>query len=183
MGKYMLLSEVIKAAKFKIDEGSEYLWNCYGVNARLLDFSKDKNAIDEGSVSCVFDDKTQQVYEVTIFTRDNKSYRWIDPDYVDALKNECNKRDIPFEFWGDDNENKWVNLDHTKDVFRKVEQVIETGNCDDDVTIDIDIDDESMLKLCLMAHERNITLNELMTEILQDAIDRAKIIVENNQNK
>lgn len=37
--------------------------------------------------------------------------------------------------------------------------------------IDVDISDEELLRLTLMAHERNITLNDLINHLLRDYMD------------
>jgi predicted HicB family RNase H-like nuclease len=42
------------------------------------------------------------------------------------------------------------------------------------VTITIDIDDDLLLKLALMAHERRITLNALIVKLLNKHIKRTK---------
>lgn len=177
----MQLYEIIQAANFKITEGSEYLWKCYGANARILDFSDFKG--EDAGVSCIFDFETKMVYEVSIYTKNHKYYRWIDSDYIEAYKNECQEKNVSFSFVVEDEEIKWINLDNTRDVFRKASQVIDTGDCDDEVTIVLDLDDDLLLSLCMMAHEKDITLNMLMKEILQDVISRAKNVLEDSQVK
>ena len=42
---------------------------------------------------------------------------------------------------------------------------------DNTVTVEIDLEDDVLLKLALEAHKRNITLNDLCVEILQAYID------------
>ena len=176
----MQLSDIIQSAKYKIVDGSEYLWNCFGNNTRILDFSGFESEQNSG-VSCMFDSKTQQVYEVNIYTNNDKWYRWIDEEYIEKYKEECASRNISFSISSDDS--TWVDLDNIQDVYRKVEQVIETGNCDNEVTIEIDIENDLLLKLSLMAHKRNITLNDLFKEILEDAVNRAEEIIKNNTKK
>lgn len=181
----MLLYELLRIANFKISGGSEFLWKCYGLNARILDFSESSGqSIDHCSgVSCVFDSETQQVYEVNIYeanlyTENNKWYRWIDADFIEDYKKECSEREVPFELAIDDK--KWTDLEYIEDVLRKVPQVIETGSCDDDVTIKLDLNNDELLTLCMYAHEKNITLNDLIKEILEAATIKAKKIIEDN---
>lgn len=166
----MILSEIVQAAKFKITEGSEFLWNCFGNNARYLDFS---TKIGNSGASCVFDADTQQVYKVEIYSSNNKWYRWIDEDFIQAIKKESAVRDVDFSQALDDTQ--WIELDNVEDVFRKTTQVIESGICDDDVTITLDLDRDLLLELSLMAHERNITLNTLIVEVIQNAVDYRSI--------
>lgn len=40
------------------------------------------------------------------------------------------------------------------------------------VDIDIEIEEDILLDLCLMAHDRDITLNQLIGEIIQKRLDR-----------
>ena len=42
------------------------------------------------------------------------------------------------------------------------------------VNIEIDLDDNIILKLALMAHERDITLNELLCESIKDGISQGE---------
>ena len=46
---------------------------------------------------------------------------------------------------------------------------------DGKVDVEIDLDDETILKLALEAHKRDITLNNMIEIILQEAIDRHKV--------
>jgi len=38
------------------------------------------------------------------------------------------------------------------------------------VNVELDLDDEVLVKLALLAHEKDITLNQVMVEILENAI-------------
>ena len=40
------------------------------------------------------------------------------------------------------------------------------------IQVPIDLDNDTMLKLCMEAHERNITLNDMVGLILQEVIDK-----------
>jgi len=39
-------------------------------------------------------------------------------------------------------------------------------------TIEIDLDDDLLMKLFLLAHERDITLNQLINDILRDYLEK-----------
>ena len=39
------------------------------------------------------------------------------------------------------------------------------------VDIDLELEEDLLLNLCLMAHERDITLNQLFGEIIQKMVD------------
>lgn len=92
----MTLSEILLASEFKIIGGCQYLWPCFGPNARYLDIgfgSTDQVA------SVVFDSLTQEVYSTEIF-HDTQAWRWIDSRYVLDYTNECRERGInPYRAW------------------------------------------------------------------------------------
>ena len=50
-----------------------------------------------------------------------------------------------------------------------------TTEIDNRVDVDIDLDDETILKLALEAHKRDITLNKMIEILLQEAIDRYNV--------
>jgi hypothetical protein len=93
----MHIKEMIEATKYKITDGSEYLWACYGKTARFLDFEKTE-AI---TASCVFDTKTQEIYEATLMIN-LVGYRWINPKYLENLKAEYIERDLDMSLCIDD---------------------------------------------------------------------------------
>ena len=50
------------------------------------------------------------------------------------------------------------------------------------VTVEIDLDDDVLLKLALEAHRRNLTLNDLCIEILQNYVD-GKLKIETDEQR
>jgi hypothetical protein len=78
------LEDFNQLIEYKITSGSEYLWKCFGPNARSLDSHK---------ASAVFDAKTLDVY--TIETEvDDIQYRWIHPKYKELHDNEASRRGV-----------------------------------------------------------------------------------------
>jgi hypothetical protein len=94
----MHIKEMIEATKFKVSDGSEYLWSCYGNNARFMDFGDEDDAV---TASCVFDTKTQEVYEVSLVVN-MKAIRWINPKYLNALQSEYVARELDIGLFIDD---------------------------------------------------------------------------------
>jgi hypothetical protein len=87
----MKLIDVLQAAKGRVSGGSEFQWKCWD-DAQFMDLSD----IDgEEIAGCVFNRKTHDVYSVEAHVYDDKiSYRWVDPDWKQALKDEANARGI-----------------------------------------------------------------------------------------
>jgi len=94
----MKLKDFLKATGYRISGGGEFLWDCYGENAFIIDFSKRKLV-----ASVVYDTKTQNVYQMT-FADESKSepYRYSNPRYLKKHKNEAKKRGHRFaQAWDD----------------------------------------------------------------------------------
>lgn len=101
----LTLADVGPILGWQIDDGSEFLWKCYGPAARFLDFQDDG---DEPSwqVTLVFDTTTTRVLEVSAYREDDlkpwQPWRWIDPEYRSAHLEECEDRSIsPNTAWDD----------------------------------------------------------------------------------
>lgn len=170
----MHVSQIINAAQAKICGGSAFNWKCYGPNARFLDFD---GLVDPDTTSCVFDCDTQEVYEASICGEDvSHAMRWVNPKYFDAMVAEAQERGVnEFVAW---DETSWVfftNEDEFLDVVSdyyyqklEVEETDETG----DVTVDLDLETE--LGLYRAAHAQDITLNQLVNNILRAEIEKHK---------
>ena len=81
---------------YKIGEGYEYRWDCYGQNACGLEWARSDLA---ASASIIYDTKTQAVYEMSVWDcREErpKIYRWIRPEYIKKYKKESKERGFKF---------------------------------------------------------------------------------------
>jgi predicted HicB family RNase H-like nuclease len=83
---------------------------------------------------------------------------------------KCDER----EAWEDVN---YVDLEVDEDFLEKMTAIMLEQEYDTMVSIPLDLGKEELHTLMLMAHEKNITLNEMVAEVLQAAIDHAKEIV------
>ena len=165
----MHLSKVNQALNHRISGGSEYQWDCYGYNVRFLDYES-----DYAHASVVFDTQTQIVYEAQVNSKDEdvKPYRWLNPDTKEKYLAECKERNIdPNNAW--DNVS-WVDTETTEDFLEKAEAIINGVEFDTRIKVPLDLDKEELFKLMSMAHERDLTLNELVEDILWDVINTHK---------
>jgi hypothetical protein len=165
----MNLEQVNNLFQHRITDGSEYLWHCYGDNVRSIDYTS-KHAC--GYV--VFDTETQTVYEVSVspvagsWNVEPKPYRYINPDYQAAYKQEATNRGIdPNEAWDDI---KWVDLETEEDFIEKATAMFKGEKFDTRIQVPLDLDNDTMLKLAMEAHKRDITLNKMVEEILRNMI-------------
>jgi hypothetical protein len=87
------MKEWMELVGYRITEGSDYCWECYGTHAYSLD---SWNGDHDGHSFCItFDQKTQEVYEVQAHDYlHQRAYRMINPDYVKKHKKECKRKGV-----------------------------------------------------------------------------------------
>jgi len=118
----MHLSKVNECLSHRIVGGSEYLWKCFGYNARFLDYES-----DFAYASVVFNPMTGEVYQAELSAKndDQLPYRWIDPMYKQAHVDEGKERDVdPAVAWDGV---KWVDLDLAEDWLTKSHTIFNMG--------------------------------------------------------
>ena len=159
----------MEICNYRITEGSDYQWECYGPNAYTLDsWNGDQ---DGHSFSIYFDTRTQEVYEVQIHDyRNQRAYRMINPEFVKKHKKEAKRREVEYkEAW--DNVD-YVDLEVDDDWIQKA-LAVEAGEVyDTRVSVPLVLDRDQMFDLMTMAHERDMTLNELVEFVLKEEIKR-----------
>ena len=168
------MKEWMELVGYRITEGSDYMWQCYGSNAYALDSWNGEQ--DGHSFTVIFDTKDQTVYEVQAHDYVNdRAYRMINEDFQKKNKKEAKKRDI-------DKDNAWDDVDYVDievdDDFIQKCLAIKTGeDYDTRVSVPMDFSDEELLTYMKLAHEQDITFNQLVERALREAIDRAGITV------
>lgn len=162
------LKEWMEVVGYRITEGSNYGWDCYGPNSYSLD---SWNGDHEGcSFSVIFDTKTQEVYEVQSHDFKNKrAYRIINPEFQKKHRKECKRRDVNLnEAWEDVD---YVDLETEDDWLEKARAISSGEYYDTRVSIPVDFTDEELLKYMKMAHDRDMTFNAFIEEALRHAIE------------
>ncbi len=153
---------------YKITEGSEYCWQCFGPNAYRLDSWNQEQ--DGHTVSIIFDTRTHVVYEATAYDyQRNRAYRLINPDFKLAHDNEATERDVDInQAWDDVN---YVDLDVVDDFIQKAVAIVNDEDYDTRVSVPVDFTDEELLTYMKMAHDRDMTFNQFVEQALRAAID------------
>ena len=166
------LKDYIEAIEYKVTGGSEYTWHCFGDNARYLDCSDSETSDGTYSVTAVFNNETQQVYCIEAWDYVNdREYRWIDPEYQKAFKKECKKNNVdPNE----STERNFIDLEISEDILEKINAIVNNRPYDSRVKVPVDFSDEELLQYMKLAHEMDITFNELIERALREAIDEQK---------
>jgi len=162
----MHLSKVNEALEHKIAGGSEFQWQCWP-NARYLDYET-----EYAHASVVFNIDTQEVYvaEVNDKADVHKPYRWMNPLYKQWHVDEAKERGVdPNQAW--DNTN-WYDLETQEDWLEKARSIMRGEDFDTRVQVPLNLEKDELYKLMQMAHERDVTLNQMVEILLQEMIDR-----------
>jgi len=167
------LKEWMEIVDYKITEGSDYNWSCYGHDAYSLDsWNGDQ---DGHSFTVIFDNKTQTVYEVQAHDYvNNRAYRMIDPDFKQAHDAESGVRSVlGNQAWDDVN---YIDLEVDDDFIQKCLAIREGKTYDVRVSVPLDLEDDLLFDLMKRAHEKDVTLNKMVEALLQEAIDNAEML-------
>ena len=167
------LKEWMELVDYRITEGGDYGWRCYGHNAHMLDsWNGDQ---DGHSFSVIFDTKTQVVYEAQAHDYvNNRAYRLVNPEFKAAHDQEADQRDVTLsEAWDDVH---YTDLDVVDDFVQKGLAIRDGEDYDTRVQVQVEFSDDELLTYMKIAHDRDITFNELVEIALQDAIDQYRML-------
>jgi len=163
------MKEWMELVDYKITEGSDFCWNCYGDDAYMLDSWNGEQ--DGHSFTVIFDTKTQVVYEVQAHDYvHQRAYRMVNDDFRKKLKKEARKRNIDKNTaWDDVN---YVDLEVDDDFIQKCLSIKAGEDYDTRVSVPLELDDDMLFDLMKMAHEHDVTLNEMVEVVLRQVIDQ-----------
>ena len=164
------MKEWMELVDYKITEGGVYGWSCYGPNAYTLDSWNGVHGEGGYSFSIVFSTKTQKVYEVTMcdYTND-RAYRMIAENKQEKHRKEAeSKSELANQAWDDVD---YVDLDVDDDFIQKALAIRTGESYDTRVQVAVDFSDEELLQYMKIAHERDITFNELVENALRQVIE------------
>jgi hypothetical protein len=165
------LRDFMEIVDYRITEGSDFLWQCFGSKAYRLDsWESDR---DSHTVSVVFDPNTQTVYQMEAHDYPGeKSFRWTHPDYREAHTAEARERDVNVQqAWDHVN---FVDIESAEHLLRISRAIVQGQPYDQQVSVPIDLTDEEWYQLMRQAHEHDVTLNQWVQQLLERAILDAK---------
>ena len=167
------IKEFMEVIDYRITEGSEYMWSCYGSNAYRLDSWNGVHGKGGYSFSIVFSTKTQKVYEVSAYDYTNdRAYRMINPKNQEKHRKEALARDVNLDqAWDDVN---YIDLEVDDDFIQKCLSIKAGEDYDTRVSVPVDFTDEELLTYMTMAHERDMTFNQFVEQALREAIENVK---------
>jgi hypothetical protein len=163
------IKEWMELVDYKITEGSDYGWSCYGPNAYTIDSWNGVHGDGGYSFSIVFSTKTQKVYEVTgCDYTNNRAYRMIVENKRDKHRAESIERNVNLnEAWDDVD---YTDLEVDDDFIQKCLAIKAGKEYSTDVSVPIDLPDHVLLEAALNAHRQNITLNEYINNALREML-------------
>lgn len=163
------MKEWMELVDYKITEGSDFCWNCYGNDAYMLDSWNGEQ--DGHSFTVIFDTKTQVVYEVQAHDYvHQRAYRMVNEEFRKKLKKEARKRDVDKNMaWDDVN---YVDLEVDDDFIQKCLSIKAGEDYDTRVVVPLELDDGMLFNLMKMAHEHDVTLNQMVEVVLRQVIDQ-----------
>ena len=161
------LKDFMETVDYRITEGSEYCWTCYGNHAYTLSYWNQDH--DGHSLAIIFDTCTHEVYEVQAHDyKRNRAYRLINLNYKANYDAEATTRGINAnEAWDEVN---YIDLETDKDFLDKAQRIISGDDYDTRVDVPLRMDDDALFELMKRAHEQDITLNQLVEDILRNVI-------------
>jgi hypothetical protein len=165
------MKEWMELVDYKITEGSDYGWSCYGPNSYMLDSWNGIYTTGGYSFSIVFSTKTQKVYEVSVcdYTND-RAYRMINPKNVEKHRKEAESKTVlANQAWDDVN---YVDLEVVDDFIQKCQAIKSGQEYDTRVSIPVTFSDEDLLTYMKLAHEKDITFNQLIEQALIAVIEK-----------
>jgi len=167
------MKEWMELVDYRITEGGDYGWQCFGPNAYQL--SSWNGLHDKGgwSFNIVFSTKTQKVYEVTVcdYTR-NRAYRMIVENKQEKHRKEAeHKSELANQAWDDV---EYVDLEVVDDFIQKCLAIRAGEDYSTDVSVPIDLPDDLLLFAFKAAHAENMTFNDWMNKMLKSFIDKVK---------
>ena len=167
----MLLKTFMEIVNYRITEGSDYQWSCFGPNAYMLD-SWDGRHEDGHSLSITFDTRTQVVYSVEACDYKNeRAYRLVNPAYKEKHNAEVKNRGMSDEAWDDV---MWIDLEVEEDFEEKARAIVAGLDYENTVSIPLDLPDDLLLEAAMNAHKQDITLNAYINNALREMLEEYK---------
>ena len=164
------MKEWMELVDYKITEGSDYGWTSYGPNAYTLDSWNGIHGDGGYSFSIVFSTKSQKVYEVSICDyTNNRAYRMINPNKIEKHRKEAESKSVLANQAWDDVD--YVDLDVVDDFIQKALAIKAGKPYDTRVQIEVNFSDDELARYMKLAHEQDITFNQLVENALRQAIE------------
>jgi hypothetical protein len=163
------MKEWMELVDYRITEGGDYGWQCYGPNAYSLSSWNGIHGAGGYSFDIVFSTKTQKVYEVSVCDyTNNRAYRMILADKQKKHRKEIASHNSGDQAW---DSVEYIDLDVDDDFISKSLAIKAGKEYDTRVQVELDLDKDTQFQLMTLAHQRGITTDAFVEEILRGVID------------
>jgi len=164
------VKDFMEVVDYRITQGSEFQWTCWGDNAYTLDsWNGDQ---DGHTVSIIFDTTTQVVYMASAYDYKNqRAYRWLNPEFIAAYKAECSTKGCDDNAWDDV---AYCDLEVAADLLEKARAIVLGQPYDTRVLVNLTLDDKTIFQLMQSAHISDMTLNKYVEQLLHNEMSRIK---------
>lgn len=144
----------------KIEDVALYQKNNFGGKCVYYDFL---NIQEKSMGSALVEVSTGKVVELTFEPVHQESqyiYRWINPDFKKMHISDPNLEYMDLEVW--------------EDACEKFKACTECTDFDPSISVPVNLTDEEFLVLSKIAHEKNITFNQLVNDVLMQEMGKIK---------
>jgi hypothetical protein len=162
------LKQFLEAGQFRVNNGGQYGWHCYGLDAYMIDLQTG-DSFESNSASIIFDQNTQEVYEVSVCDNNNdRAYRLTNVEYADARLAEAIDRAVSnTQAWeGVD----YIELETEEDFVEKMTAIMSNQDYNTTISVPVELEDDVLFSLMRMAHEADLTLNKFVEKILREQL-------------
>jgi len=164
----MNFARFCELTEYKLTEVDKFQWLCYGDHAYNFSYWNDEKIHHgEFSMNAIvrLNSMVLEAVEVCDY-KNNRAYRWFNPN---TGAREAYIKEGPAH--GENYRQAWDDIDFTElevldDFIAKAEAIRDGRDYDTRVTIPIDISDTDFASIARMAHDRDITFNQMIEHIL-----------------
>ncbi len=167
------LKEFMEVVDYRVTEGSDFTWHCFGDEARPYTLSAWNQDHEGWSFNITFDTGDQTVYMVEACDyKHQRAYRLINPDWQKSYTDYAKQHVLKYvdQAWDDVN---YTDLEVDDDWIQKALSIKSGEDYDTRVSVPLDIPDDELFKFMVAAHERDMTFNQFVEEALRHAIEEA----------
>lgn len=167
--KMITIKQFMELVDYRITDTCDYLWYCYGPDARSMDSWNGRHEDGGYTISMVYDCHNKTVYELSAYDYvHNRAYRWINPNYLEAFKDECKSRSVEDLAW----ENvPYIELDVMEDFLEKASAIVAGEDYDTRIMVPVEFSDSELFTYMKLAHEKDMTFNQFVEMTLRSAIN------------
>ncbi len=168
------LKQFLETINYKITEGDSYGWQCYGPDAHTLSAWNGVHGTGGWSANIIFDTKNQTVYEVDVCDYTNeRAYRLINSEFTASMAQEARERgELANQAWDSVD---FTDLEVEDDWLEKAQSIVAGIEYDSRIQIPVEFSDRELLAYMKLAHEQDITFNQLVVQALTEAIKQGNV--------